>query len=385
MKRTSIRTTIVAGLLALLVLAAGCGRGESADPSHPTPPTQQPPPAAEGRGPVALLGVDVVDAQTAFAFGDLDAGGSGGVVLRTLDGGATWVAVLRVPDGTLVGLDFADPQNGVVLADSGGVFETSDGGQTWNGSAGAKLFKRTVVAGRDPAKDGPSLYTSATLDGRVGWAGGIDQDDQPTGLDRPLVLRTVDGGATWQRTTIEGAEPAPVVDFAVEGGRIVYATLGTPDYYAVGGLLRSTDGGVSWTAVPTGIKKVLASVAVPAPSRIVVVGVAPGYQDLSEIHRSDDGGATWSPVFEAKAALAAVRFADALNGWAVGSKIFRTSDGGTTWVEQTAIDVSGGQVLDAPSSDESIDDFEPYFTSVVLLAPGRGFAAADEGMYTFRR
>src|SRR5688500_6745332 len=103
MTLTSIRTALVPGLLALLVLAVGCGRGESGDPSRQTPPAPQPPPAAEARGPVSLLGVDVVGAQAAFAFGDLDAGGSGGVVLRTLDGGATWAAILRVPDGTLVG------------------------------------------------------------------------------------------------------------------------------------------------------------------------------------------------------------------------------------------------------------------------------------------
>jgi len=112
-----------------------------------------------------------------------------------------------------------------------------------------------------------------------------------------------------------------------------------------GALLRSDDGGASWTLVDVGTTAHLRAVAV-AGSAIWVVG------DDGTILRSTDGGTTWPDRGAGSAgALFGVAATDGDHAWAVGDGglAFATADGGLTWVRvQTeaahlyAIDVSDG-------------------------------------------
>jgi hypothetical protein len=65
------------------------------------------------------------------------AGGSGGALYHTLDGGNRWVRVLPTAGGiTLAGdiisLQFTDPRNGTVTTSTAEVWTTIDDGQTWH-------------------------------------------------------------------------------------------------------------------------------------------------------------------------------------------------------------------------------------------------------------
>src|SRR3954471_20611231 len=93
--RMSARTFPIALLLASLLLAAGC------DPNPPKPggkakgdagPASKTAPRGSGeeREDTTLYAVDVIDAQTAFAWGTNDSNFVGSVVLKTADGGAHW-------------------------------------------------------------------------------------------------------------------------------------------------------------------------------------------------------------------------------------------------------------------------------------------------------
>ena len=64
------------------------------------------------------------------------AGGSGGVLFHSSDGGQTWnknqlSAPANVETGTIVSIRFSDAQHGVVTTDAGARWNTSDGGATW--------------------------------------------------------------------------------------------------------------------------------------------------------------------------------------------------------------------------------------------------------------
>ncbi|HVP54775.1 MAG TPA: YCF48-related protein [Candidatus Eisenbacteria bacterium] len=64
------------------------------------------------------------------------AGGKGGALFHSGDGGQEWKAVaLNTPSGgetgTIVAIRFADPQHGLVVTDDGKRWTTSDGGTTW--------------------------------------------------------------------------------------------------------------------------------------------------------------------------------------------------------------------------------------------------------------
>ena len=87
---------------------------------------------------------------------------------------------------------------------------------------------------------------------------------------------------TTTTTTLEDVEcPSPSLCVAVGG------MLGTP---ATGTILRSTDGGVTWSSQLSAPTNYLSSVACPSPSTCVAVGFG------GTILRSTDGGSTWTSV-----------------------------------------------------------------------------------------
>lgn len=116
------------------------------------------------------------------------------------------------------------------------------------------------------------------------------------------VLRTVDGGATWQ---VAGELPSPVRSLAVTAGEEAVVVAGV----ATSGIYRSFDGGETWQAVNEGvglmpgvIVEVNALGVDPQDPRIVYA--ATGYQLGTSTVRfsptallvSVDSGATWLPL-----------------------------------------------------------------------------------------
>ena len=64
------------------------------------------------------------------------AGGSGGALYHTMDGGDLWVRVLPSAagialTGDIVSIQFPDPRNGTVTTSNAEVWATSDDGQSW--------------------------------------------------------------------------------------------------------------------------------------------------------------------------------------------------------------------------------------------------------------
>jgi photosystem II stability/assembly factor-like uncharacterized protein len=94
-------------------------------------------------------------------------------------------------------------------------------------------------------------------------------------------------------------------------------------------LLRTTDGGVTWTivAAASDFNTAFVSVRYATPMIAVVVGGNGG------IARTIDGGQTWTAVSSGTTKhLRAIRFASATVGVAVGQNIIlRTTDAGATW------------------------------------------------------
>jgi photosystem II stability/assembly factor-like uncharacterized protein len=131
-----------------------------------------------------------VDANVGYAVG----GGASGVVvvMKTLDGGASWEAVFAEPNrggGSATYLDqhffFTDANNGVLRVATDEVLITTDGGKTWQASA-------------------------STLDGKIDFA------DSQVGWSISRAARvefgyTVNGGNSWSKRQI--AFPIEVLDF----------------------------------------------------------------------------------------------------------------------------------------------------------------------------
>jgi photosystem II stability/assembly factor-like uncharacterized protein len=231
---------------------------------------------------------------------------------------------------------------------------------------------------------------------KLGWSVGGREERRPgakpgriDSITRPLVARTVDGGATWKTDQVDPQLPN------VELKRVYFVD--EKNGWAVGGeaddepswaVLRTTDGGATWKKITPSEKQSPEDVFFLDANNGWLVGSTEddaGDPGPSEILVSHDGGATWQQQAKLAASLRGVRFADAQNGWAVGSegRTYRTTDGGATWTEQTAHDWNGGQVIDTTDPLYPSGKTQPTFTGFVLVAPGKGWASSDLGVYEY--
>ena len=239
---------------------------------------------------VSLRGVSAVDEMICWASG------AGGTVLRTDDGGTTWVMVSPVG---FESCDFRDVQafSGLeaVIMSSGEldvVLRTEDGGETW----------QTVY--EHPDRD-------AFFDCLVFW-------DQSRGMlmgdpiDGHLFLaKTTDGGRTWE---VVDRETAPTVDageagFAASGTNVCVAGDGLI-WIGLGGAVagqsfahshvwRSEDYGQTWQVHTAPLSRSptrgIFSIAAASENHLVAVGGDFANPDLAVGHVafSSDGGRTW--------------------------------------------------------------------------------------------
>ena len=121
--------------------------------------------------PYALYDVDFVSATTGWLSG------SGGRILRTDDGGRTWVVQREVEETlttNLLDIDFVDDQYGWATGFLGLILATTDGGQTWTEQ------NRTIWID-------DQFYAVQFLNREEGWVVGMIG----------TILHTTDGGETW--------------------------------------------------------------------------------------------------------------------------------------------------------------------------------------------
>ncbi|MFA4948725.1 MAG: Ser-Thr-rich GPI-anchored membrane family protein, partial [Candidatus Krumholzibacteriia bacterium] len=262
-----------------------------------------------------LRSVSFTDANTGTAVGEY------GAILRTTDGGATWIKQWGSTRKTLYGVAFLDANTGLAVGDGGVILKTTDGGATWVGKASG--LQRGA------------LYSVAFADADTvvavgyGWAVGST-------IGAVAFCRSTDGGETWISSVTYGyIFPKSVSFFDAKIGAAA-ADCGWVYWTNDGGATWNTRGGV-WGG---DIEDAAKGISVLDANTAVLVGWDyyagfDGYTYQGVIYRTTDAGATWSNVRSGDR-LNAVSFADNSTGVAVGeSWRYRTTDGGATWVLQT--------------------------------------------------
>ena len=283
-----------------------------------------------------LTSLAIVDANVMVAVG------TEGTVLRTADGGVTWTSAVR-GNGSIVGVHFADDDHAAAVGADGTILRSRDHGRSWTVAAGGRTGglvgiafatrKRAVAVGLTGtvvrSDDGGDHWEVAFSDSETPWravAFGDFDHALAVGNDGS-VLRTADGGKTWRASS--------VTDETLTG-----VAFGDPQHaVAVGStILRSTDGGATWSVVgPAKLPGLLQSVAF-APKdpqqRVIAVGTA------GTILLSPDGGETWTAQkSNDPASLRAVAFADSRRVTVVGDNgtILLSSNGGETWPTKSSV------------------------------------------------
>ena len=242
-------------------------------------------------------------------------GGDAGQVVRTEDGGRSWVRQQIATDAGVNDIYFRDKEDGYLLAGNA-IHTTTDGGQTWRE---AHKFAPGDFGGATP-----ELYSVRFTGKKRGWVvGSVSRGDN---VVDSLLLRTDDGGESWQRKNVPVRVELIHLDFDGDKRGWIVGDRGT--------VLHTADGGDSWVGQKTGTTATLYHVDFADKEDGWAVG------ERATVLRTTDGGATWIAVDIAalggRATLLSVAFAGEEEGWIVGrgGMILRSSDGGRTWVRQ---------------------------------------------------
>jgi photosystem II stability/assembly factor-like uncharacterized protein len=258
--------------------------------------------------------------------------GAYGLMEKSLDGGDSWKEISHgafdsaAYEGTYSGLydvDFADAKAGIAVGGKGTdrhhgiMLRTTNAGGIWD----------TV-----PLPSLPTLLSVRFRDASFGLAVG----------DSGLVLKSSDGGATWERLG-RASDVAQLyyVRFGLGNNIFAYGR-------GQGPLLRSTDGGRSWIKILSDPKVVFNSLDI-RPTRI---GMAAGFRTTTEarracIFRTLDGGDTWQelPLLKhgtdtLQEQLRAVNVVSPGLAFAVDANwnLYRSKDDGSTWDSVSALD-----------------------------------------------
>jgi photosystem II stability/assembly factor-like uncharacterized protein len=257
------------------------------------------------------------------------------------------------PKVVWVGTGEANDRNSVSWGD--GVYRSTNGGSTWKnvGLGGSRAIARIVVHPTDP---------------RTAWVAAMGDLWTPT-AERGCYL-TRDAGTTWRKVL---SAPAPYDtrvgcgDIAIDPSNpntlyaALYARRRQPWYFAagpdytdgrdLGGIFKSTDGGVTWRklggGLPAGTGRIGLSVYAKDPRIVyaVVQSDAQGTSNIDDVHsraggvfRSDDGGEHWMRMSNLDPrpfyfSQIRVNPANDKHVYVLGFMLHVSEDGGRSWRE----------------------------------------------------
>jgi photosystem II stability/assembly factor-like uncharacterized protein len=247
-----------------------------------------------------------------------------GGIIKSSDGGGTWSMSLVGPVGRSSVVIAPSSPSTLYAWNAAGLFRTDDGGANWDPRGGAYPFNGAVSAAVWlvlVAADNPDIVFAMT--------------------DRPF--RSANGGSSWYQV-FGGTDSA-------SGKGLLVADPNDPStlFAALPGscaVLKSTDAGATWTALPMQWNDPVVDIAIDArtPSAVYVIKYRAILRAYS-LSRSLDGGATWQKVDLAGAATHLSRLIfdrrspDTMYAitdmGSASAALYRSTDGGSTWMDIT--------------------------------------------------
>jgi photosystem II stability/assembly factor-like uncharacterized protein len=295
--RRVARISGLAAVLLLLVLQEAGWRNSAMGKSHARAAAAQMQQEAADpwkRIPVAstasFRGLSAVSADIVWASG------TGGTVIRTIDGGKTWAVrtVAGAENQDFRGIRAFDADNAIIMSTGNAekglarIYRTGDGGQNWTLAFETKT-------------------TGVFFDSIAFWdrRRGIVLSDPVDG--HFILFRTDDGGTTWTQIPPASLPPALKGDGSFAASNSCIALQGERDIWFVTGgasvarVVRSNDGGETWAVADTPIHPANASTGLFSIAFMnAQIGIAvggdyaqPTSSAMPNAIGTEDGGKAW--------------------------------------------------------------------------------------------
>jgi photosystem II stability/assembly factor-like uncharacterized protein len=316
-----------------------------------------------------------------------------GGVWKTTDYGQTWNPIFDgQPTQSVGSIAVAETNPDIIYVGSGeglqrpdlsvgdGIYKSTDGGKTWT-HLGLRDGQQIPTVLVDP-HDANRVFAAV-----LGHPYGANEERG--------VFRSTDGGETWEKILYQD-ENTGAVDLAFDpkNSQILYADLWSARQVPwegsleghTGGLFKSTDGGDTWKplrkGLPTneqGLGRIGIGVAPSDGNRIYAMVDAP---QLGGVYRSDDGGESWARVNNERRVwgrgddFAWVRVApdDKDKFYVCNTSLYRSTDAGKTF---TAI-------KGAPGGDDYHSVWiNPDNPQIILLGVDQGATITVNGGETW--
>jgi photosystem II stability/assembly factor-like uncharacterized protein len=235
---------------------------------------------------------------------------------------------------------FRDLNTGWAVNSDGQILKTTNGGDRWD----IKFQTPLTPTGRPIY-----LRCLAFASELVGWAGTLTQEQRLFG--------TRDGGESWKAVeNLPAGAPEKVCGLWAVNQSVVYGS-GTNDPRDGAGIIKTVDGGQTWTSVDMSAHAhSLIDIYFPTPDQGWVVGgfsnqPNPSYDNVKPvILRTEDGGKTWDDRLKSMRS----EFPEGTWGWKIQfldnqlgfvslenftqAFILKTTDGGKSWTKLPVTD-----------------------------------------------
>ena len=281
-------------------------------------------------------------------------GAAGGGVWKTTDYGQSWhnISDGYFATGSIGAIRVAESDPNIIYVATGsdglrsnviigkGVYKSTDAGETWThvglektGNSGAVLIHPR----------NPDLAYVAAI-------GNPFASNPERGI-----YRTKDGGASWDQVLFVSEQTGAVdLEFVPDNPSEIYASMWLAERKPwtivsgghEGGVYKSSDGGDTWThlteGLPNGLRgKSDLAVSAADPDRVYVLIEAPPSE--GGVYRSDDRGATWRQVTDFQPIINRPFYYCNLEAhptnpdilWGMAEGHWRSEDGGETWARQS--------------------------------------------------
>lgn len=240
--------------------------------------------------------------------------GSSGILLKTNDGGKSWSAVASGTNSYLHDITITERSTGFCAGLNGTILKSTDKGNSW---------KKLISGTSSP------LFCLSFLNGKTGVAGGFN-----------IIIKTTDGGKSWDNLDLDYTKVGSVAGICYINNQTIYAA----GNVAGGAFSKTTDGGSSWEINSLGLPNVFDG-SVDLVRSMSFLNSNYGYivTDFGTILKTTDGGNNWlrdssfRPSYTKLSVMYDIQITDSsfINISGSGGTVIRTSNAGLNWLSQT--------------------------------------------------